>query len=423
MGSWVDSLRLLHTREIERIALAATLWIRAALVLMMPASGFLSIVGVVPFGPGSSPVRDVGWVVGATWALAVAMASPAIVASVIDRETESARKTLLRSESALGASTILAVPSWLAFSFFAGPVNWLMRPGWRPHRTRLLLAAVMVWVTLFVAALVLAGRADTPQLLLAEVLAALSCLALISNSFGLLLPLVLGYALFVLPAWHVRAGHLQRHQWRERTAPVITALASAIDAAQAERRDSAAVREVEPQLRRAKARLESLMAIPHGRTQLFRRRTLEQVVRAGLRRAAEDHVHPIRCATPDFAPHHLAATQLQSWRVANHLEVALARIASEAVRHGEFELRCRCSCADECEVVWVTVENDIALEHADASATPAAPGRGAREIESAVEQLPDGHLRQRGFTRGATGLPVFVVEFSFSAGSLATERR
>lgn len=409
IGSWLDSIRLLHTRDIERLALAGTLYLRAALMLMLPGSGFLMIDGVLPFGPGVSPIRDAGWAAGSAWALAMALGSPWVVGWALDRREPRALRALLAWESLLGACVLLATPSWIAFAFLAGPVNWLMRPRWRLGE---LTEAVAGYVGLLIVGLALAGQLRRPWSAIAEVLAAVSCLSVISNSFGLLFPLVVAHALFVLPAWHLRSTRFQRLQWRKRAAPLATAVARAVGVAAEERAQSPAVAEVEPQLARAKIRLDTSFEPSTNKPALLRRRAFGEIVKTGLDRAARDPEHPIRCAAPMFTPPELSRQRFRSWRVANHFEIALARIAAEAVRHGEFEIRCRCIRSEDAAVLYVSVENDLPVETTDSTVNP---GRGAREIAAAVAELPAGQLLNRGFGRGVAGISVFEVQFSFAA--------
>jgi hypothetical protein len=409
VGSWLDSIRLLHTREIERVALAGTLYLRAGLILMLPGASSLTVVGVIPFESGVSALRDAGWFAGAAWALTIALASPWVVGWTVDARKPQALGALLVFESILAVCVLLATPSWIAFAFLAGPVNWLMRPRWR---VRELSAAMAASAGLLVLGLALAGHVQQPWPVIAEMLAALLCFSVISNSFGLLFPLVAAHAIFVLPAWHLRAKRFQSLQWRMRAAPLASAVRSAVRVAREEREQSVVVARVQPQLERAKSRLEMAIGPSRRRPQLLRRRTFGEIVSNGLERAGRDPEHPIRCAVPMFQPPELSGGRFRSWRLANHVEVALARIAAEAVRHGEFELRCRCLRALSAETIYISVENDLPVEKTDFDVRP---GRGAREIAATVGELPEGQLLTRGFGDGAAGIPVFVVEFSFVA--------
>jgi hypothetical protein len=112
-----------------------------------------------------------------------------------------------------------------------------------------------------------------------------------------------------------------------------------------------------------------------------------------------------------FTPPELSRERLRSWRGANHLEVALARIAAEAVRHGEFEIRCNLRRSEDADIIYVSVENDLPV---GGTAVAVSSGRGAREIAAAVTELPKGRVLKRSFGLGASGLPVFEVEFSFA---------
>ncbi|MGH9299416.1 MAG: hypothetical protein ACRDZT_05820, partial [Acidimicrobiales bacterium] len=406
-ASWIDSIRLLHTREIERIALAGTLILRAAFVTIAPAAGFLTLGGITPFAAGIPVWRDAAWGVAAALSVLAAATSPWIVSRIIDRHDRTLRRAMLVCEALASVFVLLGVPSWLTFAFVAGPLNWAMRPRWR---LRPLGLAACGFAGLFAIGLLIApGSRGTKDLIL-EVAIGLMCLGLISNSFGLLFPIVAAHAIFVLPAWHLKAQRFQQRQWRARAEPIAGALQNALEEAERAGTRSPLAAETASQLRRALAHISRLLAFPPSRPELLRRRTMEQVVEAVLTRATKDPARPLRAASPAFDPPDLAQLRLHSWRVANHLEVALARIASEALRHGEFEIRCSCRSAGD-EVV-MRVENDVPPGSPPAADTPA--GRGAREIVAAVSQLPGGRLGHRGIAVGVAGVPVFAVEFAFA---------
>jgi hypothetical protein len=413
VGSWLDSVRLLHTRDIERVALAGTLYLRAAFLLILPAAAPLTVTGVVPFAENTSPIRDAGWAVGSVWASALALASPWIVAWTVDAERPRIRRMLLGLDSLISTCTILATPAWLSFALFAGPVNWLMRPRWQLRRLTAAVVAALAW---FLCSLWLANRLDRPGAAAAELLVGALALGLISNSFGLLFPVVVTHLLFVLPSWKYRTARFRSSAWTARTAQIKDALDDALTVATAERGRSPAAAEAELQVRRARARVEQL-ATPSTRKPLLRkRRTLSEIARSGLGRAAHDPVHPLRCAVPTFEPPELQDWRCRSWRVANHLEVALARIAAEAVRHGEFEIRARFRLASDASSVNVLVENDLPV---DPQVPDSHSGRGSRELTAAIEQVPGGALRRREAIDSALGIPVFVVEFAFGSAAFA----
>lgn len=405
-ASWLDSVRLLHTREIERVALAGTLVLRASFVVTAPVAGALTIGGIVPFGAHIVQWRDVLWGVAAIWSGLAALAAPWVVSRIIDHRGSQAREMLLVCESIIAIGVLMAVPSWMTFAFVAGPLNWAMRPRWR---SRLLALATAGFAAAFATGLLLApGGAGGGKLGL-EIAIGLACIGLISNSFGLLLPIVVAHVLFVLPAWHRKAKRFRRRQWRERAEPIVVALETALQKAERDGHGSPAVAETAAQLRRAQLHLHRLLVFPQSRHALVRRRTLLQIIQAVLDRAASDPARPLRTAAPSFSPPELAQTGLASWRVANHLEIALSRISSEALRHGEFEIRCTCRVAGT-DIV-VRVENDVAP--GSSHVVGDGRGRGSREITAALAQLPDGRLLRRGTTTGVSGIPVFVVEFSF----------
>jgi hypothetical protein len=406
-ASWLDSVRLLHTREIERVALAGTLLLRASLVVTAPVAGGLTISGIVPFGPHVTQWRNVFWGVAAVWCGLAALAAPWVVWRIIDRRGSQARKALLVCESIISVGVLMAVPSWMTFAFVAGPLNWAMRPRWR---SRPLALATSGFGMAFATGLLLAPGGASGEKLFLEIVMGLGCVGLISNSFGLLLPIVTAHVLFVLPAWHRKAARFQQGKWRERAEPIVLALEKALQKAERDRQGSPAVAEAAAQLQRAQLHLRHrLLVFPQGRPELVRRRTLLQIVQTVLHRAATDPARPLRTAAPSFRPPELAQTRLVSWRVANHLEVALSRISSEALRHGEFEIRCTCG-TDGPNIV-VRVENDVAPGGSDIA--DEGRGRGSREITAAIAQLPGGRLLRRGTITGVSGIPVFVVEFSF----------
>ena len=405
-ASWLDSVRLLHTREIERVALAGTLLLRASLVVTAPVAGALAIGGIVPFGAHVAQWRDVLWSVAAIWSGLAALAAPWVVWRIIDRSGSQSREMLLACESIISVGVLIAVPSWMTFAFVAGPLNWAMRPRWRSRPLALTTAG---FAAAFATGLLLAPGGASGGKLFLEIAIGLACVGLISNSFGLLLPIVVAHVLVVLPAWHRKATRFRRRQWRERAEPIAVVLEEALQKAERDRHGSPAVAETAAQLQRAQVHLQRLLVFPQRRHGLVRRRTLLQIVQAVLDRAASDPARPLRTAAPSFSPPELAQTGLASWRVANHLEVALSRIASEALRHGEFEIRCTCGVAGT-DIV-VRVENDVAPGSSDVVSD--GRGRGSREITAAIAQLPGGRLLRRETTTGVSGIPVFVVEFSF----------
>lgn len=404
-ASWLDSIRLLHTREVERVALAGTLLLRASIVAIAPFGAAFTISGVVPFAPHVATWRDATWAFAAGWAGLSAVAASWLVWRVIDEAERTTRVLLLVSESAVAAATLVAVPSWMTAAFVAGPLNWAMRPTWRLRRLSLTSAALLA---VFAIGLVLAPEAGSTTNVVLEVALGVACVGVISDSFGLLFPIVAWHVLVVLPARHRRAARFQQQRWRERVEPILTRIETALRLGEISRPDSPAVAEATAQLLRAREHLGRFLVFPRARPPLFRRRTVGQVLETVLQRVEGDPTHPLRTAAPAFNPAPLAQTRTASWRVANHLEVALSRIVAEALRHGEFEIRCICNVA-EGDIV-IRVENDVPPAGDELGQDP---GRGGGEISAAIAQLPRGRVLERGLTGSASGVPVFVVEFAF----------
>ncbi len=415
VGSWLDSIRHLHTREIERVALIGTLVLRAALILVMPLTASLLLAGLTPTPASTTTWRDAIWIGVASWASICAAVALPLADRAMDATRTSFRTTMFASESILAAALLLGVPSWISLTFLAGPVNWLMRPRWSLRR---LMALVSAAAAVLAGSLLLTDRDVTSWRIVAEILLGLAALFVISCSFGLMFPLVLVYAVLVIPSWSIELTRLRRQRWKERLGPLIAEFAGAVAIAHEERERSAAVAEVEPQLQRARLRLEAMRAPRQHRKHrpFLGRRTLHEVVTAGLDRARRDPVRPLRCATPEYVPLTLRNAEMASWRLGNHLEIAVGRMAAEAVRHGDFEVRSRWSLDPDEAFVHVHVENDVPMP-ADAQ-TGRGEGRGGREIEAAVSQLPGGRVAFRGPLTNELGIPVFAVHFLFDAAAL-----
>lgn len=417
LGAWLDSIRQLHTREIERLALAGTLILRAAIMLAALVAGSLMIAGVAPFTDSASTAGNVAWALCTTWALLLAAGSAWLVNRVLDVGRRWLRVALALVDGGLAVFLLLALPSWLDFAFLAGSFNWLMRPTWRFRKLSVCLA---ISVALLVVGLQLHGEPSLAQVA-AEIVVGVALLGLISNSYGLMLPVVVGHVFFVMPSWYLATRRFERRRWQTRAQSLTHALAAAAaTASQEAAAGSPAVAEVEPRLEAARRHVEALSASPHrSRTQLLRRRTLGEVVGEGLGDAVNDPDTSVRLASPTYAPPSLHDRRVRSWLNANHLEIALRRIGYEAIRHGDFEIRCAFVLLSDGDV-HVRIENDLPV---GADLTPRRVGRGAREIAAAVDQLPHSDLILRGFEQSALGLPIFAVEFTFSSDMLAAVPR
>jgi hypothetical protein len=418
-GAWLDSVRYLHTREIERASLVGTLVVRAGLVLVAPLSAFIVLGAPVPFATGLSVWRNAAWLAAAVWFTVVATIAPRIVERVMS--DDSRLVWILRvAETGAALATVIAVPSWLAFAAVAGPVNWFARPQWR---LRTIASVVAISLGALAFSLRLADGGMSSRALVGSILLAGLTLFLISCSYGLMFPLVLAYVVFVLPAWGLRRMRTRRRHWRARIDPVAHELAVVVDTAAQESTRSASAGLLRTRLEELFADVHELEDAPQpGRwSNVIRKRSLRDVVVDALEHACDDPEPGLRWAEPVFVPVTLAEATVRNWRGANDLERTVARIAAEAARHGEHEVRCyvRLTAGGTAQPqLHVRVENDLRVR--PVTAVPGS-GVGAREIVAALGRLPGGELRFRGLDRNEFGLEVYGVEFALNAGGLSIE--
>src|SRR5262249_18448468 len=133
-----DIVRLLHTPDIEYRSLIASLWLRAALVLIAPLAAGGSLTGFVPFAGGSSPLADAVYVAAAAFAVATAVLSRRVADYTIRPPM---RRNLVVAEQSLATAAVVAFPCWPVAIFAAGAVNWIERPDWT-------LRKLLIWMAL-----------------------------------------------------------------------------------------------------------------------------------------------------------------------------------------------------------------------------------------------------------------------------------
>ena len=175
----VDLVRLLHTPQIERRALIASLWLRAAFVLVAPLTAPLSLTGAVPLQPGAgTPATTIYWVVAAE-AVLTALLAPRVAAYVIRQPV---RWPLLLFEQGLAVALLAGSPCWACFVYAAGPVIWFEKVEWEAWK-------VLAWGALNVGVLAaFAGAA--PAAIVGEAAIGLLVVAAVADSYGLMLPAV-----------------------------------------------------------------------------------------------------------------------------------------------------------------------------------------------------------------------------------------
>jgi hypothetical protein len=403
---WADDIRLLHTAEIERVALAGTLMLRAAFIATLPLWAGLT-AGLVP---DARPVTwvTVVWLCASVWVIGVALASPWIIELIVSpRGGLTLRKVLVILEVPLALALLVTAPSWVAFQFVAGPVNWLMRPVWSLRRLLVCATGFLLVLVVTLAMRTISGLGPIAL----EAVVSILVLAVISSSFGLMVPLVLGFVATVLPTWYIGARRRRVRRWRSLTKPVADAVDDALQLATAD----GVVPEALPPLERAAALLHeaAFEPRPERRLAIFARpRTLEEVLDAGMLRAEDDPENPLHVARIGYVPKHLGTNAVPSWRAANALETLVAAICAEATRYGANEIRTLVTFDDGAALLVFRFENDVAGNTRGSGA-----GRGKAVIERHLGRL-GGDLLTRAGSVDSLGLEVFEVSFSCKSSLL-----
>ena len=381
----IDVVRLLHNDDIERRALIATLWLRAAVLAAAPLTASASLTGLIPLRDDSSVAANATYAAAAAAALIMALVGPRIARYTMHNET---RWWLYAGEQALTIAAVVAAPCWAVAIYGSGAVNWLQRRDWS-------LRKLFVWMAVtYVPFVIVAAAMDVrPWPIAGEVAIAIAATAIMAGSYGLMAPvtaMTLVRALIDSVAWRVRVWTAMRVERRELGA-VIAAVETQLRAhatGSAEAAEAAA---------EARAARELLAARP---VALRRRpRKLVRLLDVAIAHVAvPDHValpegmpEPrLRSAALVLGPGPLAELTLESGTTAQRLEHLIKRIVQEAVHNG----------AEGLVHTYVRDAGEGAVEIEICNDVPAQPltgfGTGAQWLERARVAIPDARIVTRG---------------------------
>jgi hypothetical protein len=412
----VDVIRLLHTPQIERSALIATLWLRAAILIAAPIAGGLSLTGTVPLRAGASTGADVLFYVACGIALIAALLAPAIATRAMDPDRRTTRWTLFIGEEAVGLALVAVSPCWMVAVFLAGAVNWLERPDWRLVK---LIAWVAVNLGVLAVAAVTVGHANVGQAAL-ETLIAAAAITVIGCSYGLMLPAVAS-TLLTLAILDRRREHRVDALASSGRKQVIAALEASTFAMRTEierlddtvaRRDL--VRRAEDALTglaRERRQLDDRPGDPRGRTRSFVD-LCAQALAAVVPPVGIDEEAHLHSATIDCFPTDVGRLVVERRRDARALVTLIKQLGYEAAGRGEGLLYPRLGVDGDGRIL-VTLANEF-------SAAPRTGfGTGARWIERKVSAIPGARLMQRGAADGlefGTRAQVFIVTVALERG-------
>lgn len=206
----VDVVRLLHTPQIERRALIATLYLRAGIVAAAPFAASGSITGLTPLRDTGSVAQWLGYAPALALSAYVALRPTHFADTSIGQPTRWKRYAL---EQALAVAAVVAAPSWPMAVFAAVAVNWIERPDWR-------LRKLLVWAAATYVPLTASAAASGSSLLegLGESAIGLAVTALMAGSYGLMLPVTtatLAAAATGSVAWRLKTYRDVRRDRRE----------------------------------------------------------------------------------------------------------------------------------------------------------------------------------------------------------------
>ncbi len=387
----IDLVRLLHTPQIERRTLVGTLWLRAAIVLAAPLSGAVSPSGDVPLGSGSTaPAEALYWLV-ACEAVATAILAPRIADFVIGRPV---RWPLLLAEQALALALIGAFPCWACCAYAAGPIVWFEKREWS-------LWKIPVWAVLNLGA-VLAFASQSP---VAEAAIAAVVVALIADSYGLMLPAVLAT---LLRGWHaertarkliVARAARSRETVRGAIAEtrVVLERAGEDDGAP----DGGEIETLLDGLAQAEEQLERTAASDLGRPPHTLADICAQAVAgAGVSPAGWDPGAALHATQIECRPEDLGRLEVTSPGARRALERLVKRVVFEAVAHGLGLLSTRIEAAGD--RVVVAIANEVHPDRIDGA------GAGYRWTEALAASLP-GATVDPGLVEEFNGLTMWVV--------------
>jgi hypothetical protein len=396
----IDLVRLLHTPQIERRALIASLWLRAAFVLVAPLTGPLSLTGAVPLQPGAGTLATTIYWVVATEAVAMALLAPRVVAYVTRQPV---RRPLLLVEQGLAVALLATSPCWACFIYAAGPVIWFEKVEWEVWK-------VFAWGALNVGVLAaFAGAA--PAAIVGEAAIGLLVVATVADSYGLMLPAV------VTTLLHGR--HQRRTAKRSiagRTRNSRSTIREAIDetkamlvaiAAEDGEIDRSELTQLVGDLTRAEEHLDAGERSGTGRrSPALADVCARAIANAGVPPVGWDPVADLHSTQIETVPADLGRLELSSRRTARGVELLLTRIAFEAVSHGLGLLSTRIE--REGDRVSVTLANEIHPEPLPGTRT------GGRWIEALAQSLPDARVDE-GRPGEFNGLSMWIVRVSLGS--------
>ncbi len=420
VAPWLDTVRIIHTRQIEAVALNVTLWLRAVTVLSVPTIGSALLGGVTPDG---DPLRTIVWIALAAAASITALGAVPLVDRVMDADRARFRRNLFLVEETLVLTALIVIPSWAVFVFSGGPQNWLQRPDWRMRR-----ALTPLLLHLSVMSVSLNFHGASARSIALQCTVGLVVLLLTSNSYGLMIPFVI-YAAIGRPF----IAHSRRERLEETLVdPRVDRALRIIDDAESTIRAEAlrlgtedadhATSAMVEQLRVARSAVHDA-AEPRQRSLPARTLSviLHEAIRTHIAATSTETSAYIQATAVHFAPPSLGARRVRSRALAQHLGDAMRTISAEASVHGIGLFQVRCT--EDDGRISILAANDV-----DSSSAPDPGGAvGRRALQEAISDLPGGSIVWRGLTDGrivgeSETIPVFAVEFAFSSSILQPER-
>ena len=381
----VDVVRLLHNDDIERRALIATLWLRAAVLAIAPVSASASLTGLVPLRGGAPVTAEVAYAAALAAALLMALLGPRIATYTMHRGTH---WWLYACEQALTIAAVVAAPCWAVAIYGSGAVNWLQRPNWRLRRLFAWMA--VTYVPFMIAA---AAMCAQPWPIAGEAAIAIAATAIMAGSYGLMAPVTavtLMRALVDSVAWRAKVWKVIRAERRELRG-VIAAVETQLRtyaAGSPEVADAAAQARAATEL--LAARPPTLRRRPRNLARLLERAIALVVVPQGVALVEGVPEPRLRSATLVFQQGDLARLTVAGGRNARRVEALVRRIVQEAVDKG----------AEGLVHTYVRDAGDGAVEIEIANPVPEHPitgfGTGAQWLERDSIAIADAKIVRPG---------------------------
>jgi hypothetical protein len=391
----LDLVRLLHTPRIEHQAMVGMLWLRAAFVLVAPLTGPVSLTGRVPLAGGSGVLAQIVYWTVAIEALGMAVLAPRIARYVMGR---SIRWPLLLGEQAMALALVYVSPCWASAIYAAGPAVWFEKREWT-------LWKIPVWAAVNLGALIAFANSASAAARLGEAAIALAVVALIADSYGLMLPAV---SATLLRSWQeervAQRSIAARAAWARSTMRSAIAEAGAVlrEAAESpgDRLDRSKVDDLLRRLTRADASLQESPADRRGRPRTLADVCAQAIAGTGVSPTGWDSGASLHATQIDSRPKELGRLELASAGTSRKLERLIKRLVFEAVAHGAGLLSTRIELLDN--RVVLTLANEIHPERVPGS------GTGHTRAEQLATSLPD-TLLDTGQEEEFNGLRMWVV--------------